>query len=194
MTLHAAAAPVPGHSRRYMFGFVALLFMIALAPAHAAFLPTELLEPEKAFRMSARALDDRNVEVQFDIADGYYMYRDRFKFETLSGKVLADAEIPRGVLTKDEFFGESETHRREVVIRVPVQADAIDGGRVKLKVTSQGCSDQGVCYIPLVQMVEAKLTGAATAPSSLWLWIYVLSGAGVLALLALTHRLAPRTP
>ena len=39
-----------------------------------------LLEPEKAFRFSARALDASTLEVSFAIADGYYLYRDRFKF------------------------------------------------------------------------------------------------------------------
>ena len=38
----------------------------------------ELLEPEKAFRFSARA-DGGVVEVRFVIADGYYMYRNKFR-------------------------------------------------------------------------------------------------------------------
>lgn len=165
---------------------------LALNGAYATVATEELLEPEKAFRMSTRVLDERNVEVRFDIADGYYMYRERFKFETPSGTVLAGADIPRGVRTKDEFFGETQIHRREVVIRVPVPEDAVERGRVRLKVTSQGCSDQGICYVPLEQIAEVKLTATASAPSSRRLWIYVLLGAGVLALLALTYRLAPR--
>ena len=40
-----------------------------------------LLEPEKAFKYSARALDASSVEVRFAIVDGYYMYRERFRFE-----------------------------------------------------------------------------------------------------------------
>ena len=60
----------------------ALLLAAALAlgagPAMAQlFGGQELLDPDKAFRISARALDARNVEVTFQIADGYYMYRDR---------------------------------------------------------------------------------------------------------------------
>ena len=45
----------------------------------------DLLEPEKAFRMSTRALDARTVEVSFAIADGYYMYRERFRFAARAG-------------------------------------------------------------------------------------------------------------
>jgi thiol:disulfide interchange protein DsbD len=55
--------------------FALLLFCVTLAAA-----AQDLLEPEKAFRMQARALDAQTLEVRFAIADGYYMYRERFKF------------------------------------------------------------------------------------------------------------------
>ncbi len=117
----------------------------------------ELLEPEKAFRISARALDERIVEVAFKIAPGYYMYRSRFTFATESGKPLADVEIPRGKIKEDQFFGKQETFRDLVRIRVPVSVEHAANGAVALKVTSQGCSDKGVCYVPLEQMVRVSL-------------------------------------
>lgn len=134
--------------------------MIAAAPASAQLLPgpkNELLDPEKAFRISARALDERNVEVEFKIADGYYMYRDRFSFATGSGKRLADVEIPRGVTKEDQFFGKTETFRHLVRIRVPVTPQDAAQGSVSLNVTSQGCADIGVCYVPLEQKVRVTL-------------------------------------
>lgn len=122
----------------------------------------ELLDPEKAFRISARALDERSVEVEFRIADGYYMYRDRFSFATESGQQLADVEIPRGTLKEDQFFGRTETFRRLVRIRVPVSPEDAANGNVNLKVTSQGCADIGVCYTPLEQLVRVRLPGASS--------------------------------
>jgi thioredoxin:protein disulfide reductase len=127
----------------------------------------ELLEPEKAFRISTRALDERNVEVHFQIADGYYMYRDRFRFETARGQLLADVEFPKGKIKEDPFFGKTETYRREVRIRVPVSAQDAARGTVRLKVTSQGCADVGVCYVPLEQFVEVQLSGGSSpAPAA----------------------------
>lgn len=127
----------------------------------------ELLDPEKAFRISTRALDERNVEVHFQIADGYYLYRDRFRFETAAGKLLADVELPKGQVKEDPFFGRTETYRREVRIRVPVTAGDEARGSVKLKVTSQGCADIGVCYVPLEQFVEVRLAGGSSnAPAT----------------------------
>lgn len=135
-----------------------MVLALAAQPAAAQlFGSPELLEPEKAFRISARALDERNVEVAFKIADGYYMYRSRFSFATEAGKPLADVEIPRGKIKEDQFFGKQETFRDLVRIRVPVSAEEAAKGEVRLKVTSQGCSDKGVCYVPLEQTVRVSL-------------------------------------
>ncbi|HYD56100.1 MAG TPA: protein-disulfide reductase DsbD [Burkholderiales bacterium] len=116
-----------------------------------------LLEPEKAFRFSARALDERTLEVRFAIADGYYMYRERFRFSA-AGAQLGAPQFPPGKKHKDEFFGEMETYRQEVRILVPVEAKA----PFDLTVVSQGCADVGVCYIPMDSKARIELP-AATA-------------------------------
>ena len=141
-------------------GRLVLAFVLA-AGQSAAFAvdPRELLEPEKAFRISARPLDARSVEVEFRIADGYYMYRDRFAFATESGRPLAKVEIPHGKLKDDPFFGKVETFRGSVRIRLRLPPEEADKGRVRLKVTSQGCADVGVCYAPLEQSVSLALPG-----------------------------------
>ncbi len=140
----------------------ALLLAAALAlgasPAMAQlFGSQELLDPDKAFRISARALDARNVEVTFQISDGYYMYRDRFSFATESGRPLTGVEIPRGKIKVDQFFGKQETFRDFVRIRVQVSDAEAAKGSITLKVSSQGCSDKGVCYIPQTQSLKVEL-------------------------------------
>jgi len=140
----------------------ALLLAAALAlgtgPALAQlFGQQELLDPDKAFRISARALDARNVEVTFQIADGYYMYRERFRFATADGRPLTGVQIPRGKVKEDQFFGKQETFRDFVRMRIPLSAADAAKGSITLKVTSQGCSDQGVCYVPQTQDVTVQL-------------------------------------
>ncbi|HEX2198055.1 MAG TPA: protein-disulfide reductase DsbD [Burkholderiales bacterium] len=121
----------------------------------------DLLEPEKAFRFSARTLDASTVEVSFDIADGYYMYRERFKFAAQGNAqvTLGTPELPPGKKHKDEFFGEVETYRGAVRILLPVRGE----GRFELNVTSQGCADVGVCYVPMES--AATLRVAADLPA-----------------------------
>ena len=140
-----------------------LLCLFAAVSAPAANLD-DLLEPEKAFRMSTRALDARTVEVSFAIAEGYYMYRERFRFAVEPGSKakLGAPQFPPGVRKKDEFFGEVETYRKQVTIRVPVE-DA--EGPLGLIVTSQGCADVGVCYIPMDSKATLQLAGFS-APSA----------------------------
>jgi hypothetical protein len=74
---------------------VLMLFatMIAWMPFATA-AQDELLAPEKAFRISTRAADSGAVEVRFQIADGYYMYRDRFKLKRMEPTAPTDCENP----------------------------------------------------------------------------------------------------
>lgn len=140
----------------------ALALATWLAAAGAAPLfhaPREPLDPEKAFRVTARVLDGKRVEIVFSIAAGYYLYRDRFRFATESGEPLAEIEIPRGKLNEDAFFGRAETFRDRVRIRVAVSSKDAARGRVRLKITSQGCADIGVCYTPHEQLVTVRLPG-----------------------------------
>ena len=120
----------------------------------------ELLEPEKAFRFSAHAAGGE-VEVRFAIADGYYMYRDKFRFAAEGNPQvrLGAPQLPAGTPYKDEFFGETQTYRKQVAIRIPAQGE----GRFELKVVSQGCADVGVCYVPMESQASLVLTAAGAA-------------------------------
>jgi len=144
---------------------IALLFF--LVPAARAAGADELLEPDKAFGFSARALDAATVEVRYAIADGYYLYRDRFRFAAEPASVtLGQPQFPKGQVHEDKFFGKQETYRKEVRIRLPVEAAGAE--RLKLLVTSQGCADVGVCYVPQVQSAELRLASLGGSRSSIF--------------------------
>jgi len=117
----------------------------------------EPLPPEQAYRFFAQAIDAKTIEARWQIADGYYMYRDKFKFK-LEGGTLGSPNLPPGKVKDDEIFGKVETYRKEVRILLPV--DAV--GPVTLKAVSQGCWDGGICYPPLNQEARIELA-AATA-------------------------------
>src|SRR3982750_587559 len=68
----------------------------------------KLLPPEQAFRLSARALDDRTLEARFEVTDGYYLYRDKLKFALDAGQALVPASWPAGKVKEDQFFGKME--------------------------------------------------------------------------------------
>jgi thiol:disulfide interchange protein DsbD len=118
-----------------------LASFVLLAPVHAE---EDFLPPEQAFKFSARMLDPHTAEVSYAIADGYYMYRERFKFAAAGAK-LGEAQIPPGKVKFDDTFQkEVETYHKGVTIRIPVQGD----GAFTLTATGQGCADKGLCYPP----------------------------------------------
>ncbi|MES2151123.1 MAG: protein-disulfide reductase DsbD [Pseudomonadota bacterium] len=137
----------------------AALLLIAMCGLHAH-AAEDYLEPEKAFIFSARMADPRTVAVTYDIADGYYMYRDRFKFTAVGAK-LGEPQIPPGKVKFDETFQKQvETYRHSVTITIPVEAS----GMFTLTATGQGCADAGLCYAP--QEASARLVGGGAAPVS----------------------------
>ncbi|MGI4847498.1 MAG: protein-disulfide reductase DsbD [Janthinobacterium lividum] len=132
-----------------VLGIAGLLLLLLASPAHAE---DDYLAPDVAFRFAARMLDARTIEVRYDIADGYYMYRDRFAF-TAEGATLAAPHYPQGTVKFDKTFQKNvETYRQSVVITIPVEA----GSAFTLLASSQGCADQGLCYSPME--VQARLS------------------------------------
>ncbi|HET7198395.1 MAG TPA: protein-disulfide reductase DsbD [Burkholderiales bacterium] len=139
-----------------------LLLLLVVLVAARAVAADDLLEPEKAFRFSARMVAGPAVDVRFAIAPGYYLYRDRLRFAVEGNPrvALGAPEFPPALAHKDEFFGEMPIYRQQVSIRLPVRGE----GPFELKVTSQGCADSGVCYVPMDS--RARLQAAALdAPS-----------------------------
>jgi thiol:disulfide interchange protein DsbD len=121
----------------------------------------EFLDPEVAFKFSARALDANTLEARWQIADGYYMYRDKFKFE-VAGGTLGTPSLPAGKVKEDENFGKVETYRKDVRIALPIQRTP-GTTAVTLKATAQGCADAGLCYTPQTTTASIKLPATVSA-------------------------------
>jgi thiol:disulfide interchange protein DsbD len=137
-----------------------LTFVFSLAHAE------DFLDPMVAFKPSARALDGQTIEVTYEIAKGYYLYRDKFKFAVDGESVsLGAAQFPKGKEKDDENFGKVEVYYKTVAIRLPVERKASGVLQLKLNVTSQGCADAGVCYPPQSQPVSLELPDPASVPS-----------------------------
>lgn len=134
-----------------------LLVLLALLPALAS--ADDFLEPEQAFKLSVKAVDAGNVEVRFEIAPGYYMYREQFRVEA-TGATLGAPVLPAGKTKFDETFNKTvEIYREQLLARVPVTQAA---GPFKLSVTGQGCADKGLCYPPQTTTVELRLPDASS--------------------------------
>ena len=149
---------------RELVALAGALVLASAASAQTAGGP-KLLPAEQAFKLSARALDAKTVEVRFNVADGYYLYRDKLRFKVEPAPIAAgQPSLPPGKPHKDEFFGEVVIYRGLMVARLPIQG-AKAGQPVALVADSQGCADAGVCYPPQTQRVELRLPAAGAGPS-----------------------------
>ena len=148
---------------------LSLLLLLAQSPLlHAQ--EEELLPPEEAFSLSAWVEGDTLV-AEYQIAPGYYMYRERFDFQVESSNAPTRfdvAVIPAGKVKEDEFFGKMETYRDSVKIRLPLLFDGPAASKLQVKITSQGCADIGVCYPPLKQALVVDLASNARIMPVAW--------------------------
>ena len=134
-----------------------IALLLAVLPATVfgpAIAGEELLDPDLAFRFSARIVNPETVQVRYQIADGYYLYRDRFHFTAAQGSVkFGTPHLPAGTPRQDEFFGKVKIYRGGLAIDLPLKSSVSAAG-FTLSVVSQGCADIGVCYTPLTQTVK----------------------------------------
>ena len=141
-----------------------LLMLAVLAPQFAT-AEAPLLRAEQAFRYTAEARGDELV-LRWQVADGYYMYQDRFGFRSLdAGVTLGEPQLPAGIFYEDEFFGESYIHRGDFEIRIPFSG-APAGSALPLEIKSQGCADIGICLPPQTWQADVRLAGTAAAPAA----------------------------
>ena len=144
--------------------FLRLLTLLWLVLTSQFVLAAEPLDPEQAYRFSARALDEKTIEARWDITPDYYLYKHKIAFVAVPPTVqLGTPEIPPGKEKDDEFFGKVETYRSQLVVRIPVVAGS---GAFTLKADSQGCWDGGVCYPPMTQEAKVTLAAMSSAPAA----------------------------
>jgi thiol:disulfide interchange protein DsbD len=145
-----------------------LLFTSLGAAGPQSLSDDDLLMPDQAFQIKGRTDGDDQLIVEWRIADGYYMYRDKIRFETDSpGIKLADAILPEAEIKHDEFFGDVPIYRHSVTARIPLQRDDDAAETISLQARSQGCADRGICFPPHIQELLVALPPAPTpAPVS----------------------------
>ncbi len=127
---------------------------------------SEFLDPDQAFALDVRPLDERTLLARIRIAPGYYLYRDKTKFEATGPTRLAAYTLPKGKEKHDEFFGKTEVYYDAVEVRLPLAGAATASARVELNASYQGCADKGICYPPISKKITLDLAGAAPAATA----------------------------
>nr|WP_262378699.1 protein-disulfide reductase DsbD [Luteimonas viscosa] len=151
--------------RRLRCAFAALALLAATLPA-AAIDESQLLPVDEAFVLDARAVSRGRIEIEWKIADGYYLYRHRTAVQATGGGFKSNPlQLPAGKRHTDEFFGEVETYRRQLTaVFTGAAADGVD--QVTLQVKYQGCADLGICYPPQTRELRVALPATGASPGA----------------------------
>ncbi|ROM60681.1 protein-disulfide reductase DsbD [Pseudomonas rhodesiae] len=142
---------------RLLLTFLLVMFagFAQAAPGNPFDTKPEFLPVGKAFTFTSERLESGETQLYWQIADGYYLYQQRMKFDGLAEKPM----LPQGEAHSDEFFGEQQVYRQGLEVKLPA------GTTGQVKLGWQGCADAGLCYPP--QSITVDLGGnpavAATA-------------------------------
>ena len=161
----AAATPAAPAAAAAPVGLLGKLVGKA-APSSAASGPDDFLPPEQAFRVGLESDGPGRLRLRWLIADGYYLYRARFKLSAENAALqLGTPEWPVGLPHQDEYFGEQQIYRGELVVPMSYTPAA---AQATLRVVYQGCADKGLCYPPQTQHLSlpAQSAGASSGAAA----------------------------
>ncbi len=151
--------------------FVLLLLLCFMAPATNAGLLDRLggskqpnfLPPDQAFALQVTVRDAYTLQASFNVTPGYYLYRDKIKFEASDGtaKILA-VNLPRGEMKQDPSFGNTEVFHRSFQAEITLDRPRDAATGMTLNATYMGCSEEGLCYPPIKKAIPLDLPDAKT--------------------------------
>ncbi|UVM52312.1 protein-disulfide reductase DsbD [Pseudomonas sp. B21-015] len=141
--------------RRLFLLFVLLISGLTQAGTNPFETKPDFLPVEKAFVFTSERLESGETQLYWQIADGYYLYQQRLKFNDLSSEHIP--ALPEGESHSDEFFGEQQVYRQGLELKIPA------GAAGQIKVGFQGCADAGLCYPPQTQVVDLGASNVLAA-------------------------------
>jgi thiol:disulfide interchange protein DsbD len=138
-----------------------LLVSALLFALNATAQQEEFLKPQDAFR---HAISDTGnaFEIDFVIEDGYYLYKSKLSFGSLSDEVvLGRYTLPEGLAHEDEYFGAQQVYRDRFFVSIPYSVRGRRPDTAELQLKLQGCADLGLCYPPQTWPAAVPLAAKA---------------------------------
>ncbi|MCX4219413.1 MULTISPECIES: protein-disulfide reductase DsbD [Pseudomonas] len=140
--------------RHFFLLFALLISSLAQAGNDPFASKPEFLPVDKAFVLTSERLESGETQLFWQIADGYYLYQKRLKFDGLATQNVP--ALPEGESHSDEYFGEQPVYRQGLELKTPAAATG------RIKVSYQGCADAGLCYPPQTRVIDLGGKAAAT--------------------------------
>ncbi|PCI43450.1 MAG: hypothetical protein COB51_11530 [Moraxellaceae bacterium] len=162
---------ISGHAEGSLLGGQSKLSSLF---SDSGFEEPEFLDVDDAFVLTSQQ-NGRKLNLSWKNADGYYLYKDRFKFSleptgtkfTLSQPTFSNP----GKEKDDAVFGLVQVYYHDVTVNLsiefadPLADDAINPPALTLVAQYQGCADAGLCYPPQKRRIEIDLGKLAAMPA-----------------------------
>ena len=116
----------------------------------------QFLHPDEAFIVQTVFVKKNQLEISFQIAEGYYLYKSKIflTFENKGSKKIYP-RLPAGEIKNDPTFGEVEIYRSGVILRTdPLASDDVQDKSLIL--SYQGCAEDGICYPPQTKSIDFR--------------------------------------
>ncbi len=150
-----------GRFKCFIQSFLLLACFAVTLEAQANFLSVN-----EAFALKADMNPTQNtVLVHFDIAPGYYLYREHFHFFSNQNDPVPATAItfPKAITKHDADLGDHLIYRKNVDILLTLPKDTIAKG---LRIEYQGCAAAGFCYPTETKNITFSNEGIATITDS----------------------------
>ena len=116
----------------------------------------DILPVDKAFVFTTDIESADMLIARWQIAEGYYLYREQFQFVLSEGGLLGEPQFPKGIFKDDVKYGQVEVYEQILEVKLPIK-DKQDLNSLTLKTTYQGCAEDRLCYPPIEKMVVVDL-------------------------------------
>ncbi len=132
----------------------------------------ELLPADEAFLFSAAMENANTLRAHWQIAKGYYLYRDKIELSVTQGDAtLGTFDLPAGSVKEgvrpDGSFGPVATLHGEIDLLVPIQRSSATATDITVLAKYQGCAERGVCYPPISKRFPFSLPTTALATTTI---------------------------
>ena len=116
----------------------------------------QFLHPDEAFIVQTVFVKKNQLEISFQIAEGYYLYKSKiFLASENKGSKKIYPRLPAGEIKNDPTFGEVEIYRSGVILRTdPLANDDVQDKSLFL--SYQGCAEDGICYPPQTKSIDFR--------------------------------------
>ncbi len=120
----------------------------------------EFLKVDQAFSFNFDQQNDQ-LHINFDISEGYYLYRHQFKF-TVNNAKYSIIELPTGIDHEDEFFGVQQIYTGQLNFTINLEEASEDA---TITIRYQGCAEKGLCYPPTKKVIALNSLTSKDAPT-----------------------------